>query len=82
MLEVTFGPRHNTNGIVPIRERGPGICAVASILEKCSIADPADARINLWVDNLCSSAEKLYTEIGRKVRRFPLVMQRRGLPRV
>ena len=47
MLEVVFGPRHNTNGIVPIRERGPGICAVVSILKECSAADPADARIEL-----------------------------------
>ena len=72
MLEVTFGPRHNTNGIVPIRERGPGICAVASVLERCATTDPADARIKLWIDNLCSSAEKLYTEARKTVRKSPL----------
>jgi len=73
MLEVTFGPRHDTNGIVPIRERGPGICAVATVLEKCTAADPADARIKLWVDNLCRSAEKLYAETEGKVRILLLV---------
>jgi hypothetical protein len=68
MLEVVFGPRHNTNGIVPITERGQGICAVFSILEKCSAANRGDACIQFWIDNLCSSAEKLYTEAGKKVR--------------
>jgi len=63
-LEVVFGPRYNTGGIVPIKERGPGICAVVSLLAKCP---PADARIELWVENLCSSAEKLYSEAGKKV---------------
>ena len=81
MLEVTFGSCHNTNGIVPIRERGPGICAVASILEKCFISNPADAYIKLWVDNLCSSAEKLYTEVGKTVRISPLQTNQMGLPR-
>ena len=47
-LEVIFGPRYNTDGIVPIKERGPGVCAVVSFLAKCP---PADARIELWIDN-------------------------------
>lgn len=64
-LEVVFGSRHATGGIIPINERGPGICAVVSVLKGCS---PSDARIGLWVENLCSSAEKLYTEAGEKVR--------------
>ena len=34
MLEITFGLRHGTDGIVPIKERGQGICAVVPILEK------------------------------------------------
>ena len=63
-LEVNFGPCHNTNGIVPIMERGPGIGAVISVLSKC----PSDARIGLWVNDLCSSAEKLYAEAGKKVK--------------
>ena len=74
MLEVTFGPRHNTDGIVPIKERGPGVCAVVSILEECSATDPADERIKLWVSSLCSSAEKLYAEAGETVRRSPLAI--------
>ena len=63
-LEVVFGDRNDTNGIVPIKERGPGICAVVSVLSKCP---PADARIELWVNNLCSSAEKVYANAGKKV---------------
>ena len=72
MLEVTFGPRQDTNGIVPIRERGPGICAIVPVLKKCSATNPADACITLWIDNLCSSAEKLYTKAGEKVRSLSL----------
>ena len=64
-LEINFGPRHRTNGIVPIVERGPGICAVVSTLLKCPLDD---VRVELWVNNLCSSAEKLYAEAGKKVR--------------
>jgi len=71
-LEVVFGSRHDTGGIVPIKERGPGIHTVVPFLEKCP---PADARIALWIENLCSSAEKLYTEAGEKVRVHPLVLR-------
>ena len=70
-LEVNFGSRHNTNGIVPIKEQGPGICAVVSALAKCS---STDARATLWIENLCSSAEKVYTEAGEKVRRYSFIM--------
>jgi len=45
MLEVTFGPCYKTNEIVSIMERGPGICIVVSVLEKCSTTNPADACI-------------------------------------
>lgn len=68
-LEVTFGSRRDTGGIVPIQERGPGVCAVVSSIAECA---PADARIGLWIENLCSSAEKLYTEAGEVVSMFLL----------
>jgi hypothetical protein len=64
-LEINFGSRHDTNGIVPITERGPGICAVVPILFGCSLAN---ACIELWVHDLCSSAEKLYAKTGKNVR--------------
>ena len=70
-LEVIFGSRHSTGGVVPIQERGPGICAIVSFLAKCP---PADARIELWIENLCSSAEKLYTEAGKKVRIYLVIL--------
>ena len=79
MLEVTFGPCRETDGIVPIRERGPGICAVVPVLDECSTRDPADKCIKLWIGNLCSSAEELYTQVGERVRSSPPVTQQRGL---
>ena len=69
-LEVTFGSRSSTDGIVPIQERGPGICAVVPFLEKCPLDD---VRIELWIENLCSSAEKLYAEAGEEVSVFHLL---------
>jgi hypothetical protein len=63
-LEVIFGSCHNMSGIVLIEERGPGVCATVSFLAKCP---PADARINLWIDSFCSSAEKLHAEVGKKL---------------
>jgi hypothetical protein len=69
-LEVTFGSRNGTRGIVPIPERGPGICSVVPFLEK----SPSDgARIELWIENLRSSAEKLYAEAGEEVSVFCLL---------
>jgi len=62
---------------VPIKERGPGICAVVSFLVKCP---QDDAQIKLWVDNLRSSVEKLCSETGKKVRVFPLILRQLGLP--
>ena len=63
-LEVVFGSRRDTGGIVPIDERGPGICAVIPVLATCPLSD---GRIGLWIENLCSSAEKLYTDAGKEV---------------
>ena len=63
-LEVEFGSRRDTGGIVPIDERGPGICAVISVLANCPLSD---GRIGLWIENLCSSAEKLYANVGKEV---------------
>ena len=68
-MEVLFGSRHNTGGIAPIQERGPGIRAVVPFLAKCA---PTNVRINLWIKNLCSSMEKLYVEAGKTVRIHPL----------
>ncbi|KAF9784293.1 hypothetical protein BJ322DRAFT_1064017 [Thelephora terrestris] len=68
-LEIVFGSRHNTGGIVPIVERGPGICAVVSVLAKCPLSD---GRICLWIENLCSSAENRYTESGKEGRIYLL----------
>ena len=73
-LEVIFGPCHNTGGITPIEERGPGVCAAAPFLVKCP---PPNAQINLWINNLCLSVEKLYTEVGEMVGTYLLISYQR-----
>ena len=73
-LEVVFGSRNATGGVVPIKERGPGICTLIPFLAKYSLV--ADARIELWIENLCCSAEILYIEAGEKVSiRLPIPKQ-------
>ena len=47
-LEISFGNRSETNGIVPIKEKGPGIIAVVDMLCGCLAEDPSDARLTLW----------------------------------
>ena len=55
------------NGIVPIKERGPGIVAVVDMLCKCLMEDPSDACLALWLENLSKSAEEVYKAAGELV---------------
>ena len=57
-LEVAFGPRHNTNGVLPINERGPGICAIVSVLEECSATDLVTAKVRTTTKMRVEAASK------------------------
>ena len=66
-LEISFGNRSKMNGIVPIKEKGPGIVAVVDVLHRCLTEDPSDARLALWLENLSESTEEVYKAAGEKV---------------
>jgi len=57
-LVVIFGPCHNPDKIVSVNKWGPDICTVVLVLPKCP---PSNGHIEVWIENLCSSAKELYT---------------------
>jgi hypothetical protein len=73
-LEISFGDRSKTNGIVPIKEKGPGIIAVVDVLQKCLTADPGDARLVLWLENLSESAKEVYRTTGKGVSDYEFIV--------
>jgi len=76
VLEITFGDRSKTGGIVPIKEKGPGITAVVDVLHKCLIEDPSDAHLVLWLENLSKSTEEVYRAAEKEVSGWvPIVKQ-------
>jgi len=66
-LEISFGDRSKTKGIVPIKEKGPGIIAVVDVLHRCLTVDPSDARLALWLGNLSESTVEVYKAAGKEV---------------
>jgi hypothetical protein len=72
-LEISFGDRSKTNGIVPIK-KGPGIFAVVGVLRKCLTEDPSDARLALWLENISESAKEVYKAAGKEVSDQSFVM--------
>jgi len=39
MLEISFGDCSKTHGVVPIKERGPGVNAIVDVLQRCLARD-------------------------------------------
>ena len=68
LLENTYGFQSCSqgDGIIPIFEHGPSICAVANILEIFVLKFPSDAVLTKWVDDLIAAAKKV-SQITEKV---------------
>ena len=66
-LEISFGDCFKTNGIVPIKEKGPGIITVVDVLHQCLGRDQTNACLALWPENLPKSAEEVYKTAGDRV---------------
>lgn len=75
VLEITFRDRSKTDGIIPIKEKGPGILEVVDVLRRCLTTDPKDARSTLWLENLTKSAEEVYKSAGTEVSGWGFVDQ-------
>ncbi|KIJ35941.1 hypothetical protein M422DRAFT_261695, partial [Sphaerobolus stellatus SS14] len=65
-FEVIFGfkSRSEGDGIIPIKERGPGICAVVDVLSSAFVKEPFNALLNKWVEDLTLAANKIYNQEG------------------
>lgn len=60
-LERTLGPRTGTAGTFTLHERGPGIEALADVLEHFCRRFPSDVRLQKWVEDATRAAENAYT---------------------
>lgn len=64
-LELTFGfeARTTGDGILPITERGPGVCALVDVLrlyQAHSGAPDSDGILLKWIRDICNGAAKAY----------------------
>ena len=59
-LEIQLG--HRNNGPVQLKERGPSIVAVISVLNRYLTKLPTSVILKKWVDDLICSAELVYEE--------------------
>ena len=62
-LERMFGyaARSTGDGILPIMERGPGVCAIHDVLKDYCTEFPNDAVLKKWVIDVAKGAEAIYT---------------------
>jgi len=61
-LEHTFGFKSRTtgDGVVPIIERGAGICGVADVLEDHLVRDPRNMILDKWIKDITAGTKKVY----------------------
>ncbi|TFY79288.1 hypothetical protein EWM64_g4726 [Hericium alpestre] len=63
-LEVRLGARTNSKDTFTITERGPGIEALAQVLEGCLKQFPDSVLLQKWVSDSIIAAEMVYTAAG------------------
>jgi hypothetical protein len=61
-LEHVFGhaARSTGDGVIPILERGPAICAIYGLLKEYCAEFPNDNMLKKWVIDVAMGAEKVY----------------------
>ena len=61
-LEHLFGhaARSTGDGVIPILERGPAICAIYDLLKEYCAEFPNDNMLKKWVIDVAIGAEKVY----------------------
>lgn len=61
-LEHIFGyaTRSTGDGILPIEERGPSVCAIHDVLKDYCTEFPSDAILKKWVIDIAKGAEAIY----------------------
>ncbi len=66
-LEVHLGPRTGPGDTFIIEERGPGLTALADILQVYLGKFPDDFRLQKWLEDACRAAEQSYGVAGLPV---------------
>lgn len=66
-IEVRVGPRNNAEGTFKLTERGPGIEALADVLEKYTTEFPDDVILNKWVADSSRAAENAFRDAEKSV---------------
>ncbi len=66
-LEVRLGPRTGPGDTFIIKERGPGLTALADTLQVYLGKFPDDFRLQKWLDDACHAAEQSYGVAGLPV---------------
>ncbi|KAF8589033.1 hypothetical protein K439DRAFT_1613101 [Ramaria rubella] len=76
-FEVIFGfkSRSTGDGIIPILERGPSICAVADVLGLAMKKFPKDTILLKWIEDLISATTKASKDNTPTVARPPIVVK-------
>jgi hypothetical protein len=60
-LEVALGPRNGPSGTFQLNGHGPGVQALADVLEKYLRECPGSFFLSKWIEDACRSAEEVYT---------------------
>ncbi|KAI8990589.1 ribonuclease H-like domain-containing protein [Trametes punicea] len=63
-LEVRLGDRTKRGDTFEIKERGPGIEALAEVLQHYQEMLPEDVLLSKWISDACRAAELLYKDAG------------------
>lgn len=70
-LEVALGSR--ANGPIQLKERGPGVVALADVLEQYLEKFPGSAVLEKWLADIIGSAVSAYDSAGLQVRNKKLI---------
>jgi hypothetical protein len=74
-LEVVLGTR--AKGVIQLKERGPGVIALADVLERYLDRNPGSVILKKWLTDMTDSAISAYQSAGMQVSRP--VMQKKIL---
>lgn len=66
-LEVRLGPCTGRGNTFELKERGPGIEALADVLDRYLEAHPGDILLQKWTEDACRAAEIVYKDANSEV---------------
>ncbi|KAI9065799.1 hypothetical protein FKP32DRAFT_1556380, partial [Trametes sanguinea] len=76
-LEVRLGDRTKRGDTFELRERGPGVEALADVLQRYIETFPGNTLLEKWIDDACRAAHIVYADAGVTVSVVPAVLNQR-----